>query len=126
MKRINKRDMKRRAAPMRAKAASKASKPKSASAKRSRAKSSREKVSAHRARLRKRGFRLVQMWLPDTRTPEFAAQAHRASLAIANSATEAEDQAWLDSVSWWNSPEAAALENSEPPTPWWRTDGQSD
>jgi hypothetical protein len=131
MKRIGKQNIKRRTAQMRVRTASKASKPKSAPAKASRAKpspakSSREKVSAHRARLRKRGYRLVQMWLPDTRTPEYATQAHRDSLAIANSATEAEDQAWLDSVSWWNSPEAAALENSEPPTPWWRTDGKSD
>lgn len=87
---------------------------------------SREKVRAHRARMCKRGFRLVQMWLPDTRTKEFAAQAHRASLAIANSPTEAEDQAFIDSVSWWNSPEAAELEKTEPSTPWWRTDGSAD
>ncbi len=126
MKRIGKQHGKRRTAPMRVKTARKASKPKSAPAKHSCAKSSREKVSAHRARLRKRGYRLVQMWLPDTRTPEYAAQAHRDSLAIANSPTEAEDQAWVDSVSWWNSPEAAELEKNEPPTPWWRTGGQSD
>ncbi len=55
--------------------------------------------------MRARGFRLVQMWLPDTRTPEFAAQAHRASLAIANSPTEREDQAFIDAVSWWTSEE---------------------
>ncbi len=79
-----------------------------------------EKVRAHRERMRKRGFRLVQLWVPDTRSKEFAEQAHRASLAIANSASEAEDQAWLDSVSWWNSEEARALEASEPDTPWWR------
>lgn len=88
--------------------------------------SSRDKVQAYRARMRKRGFRLVQMWLPDTRTKEFAEQAHRASLAIAHSSHEAEDQAWVDAMSWWNSPEAAALEARERPTPWWRTDGQSD
>ncbi len=109
---------KRPAAPARAKtAARKVSKPKP-----SQAKSSREKVSEHRARMRKRGFRLVQMWLPDTRSTAFAAQAHKDSLAIAKSATEVEDQAFIDSVSWWNSPEAAALEKLEPPTPWWRTD----
>jgi hypothetical protein len=126
MKRISKQHGKPRTAQMRVKTLRKASKPDATPAKDSHAKSSREKVSAHRARLRKRGYRLVQMWLPDTRTPEFAEQAHRASLAIANSPTEAEDQAWVDSVSWWNSPEAAELEKSEPPTPWWRTDGQPD
>lgn len=65
------------------------------------------------------------MWLPDTRTKEFAEQAHKDSVAIANSETEAEDQAFVDSVSWWNSAEARDLEKSEPPTPWWRTDGKS-
>jgi hypothetical protein len=83
-----------------------------------------EKVRAHRARMRKRGYRLVQMWLPDTRTKEFAERAHRASLAIANSPTEADDQAFVDSISWWNSPEAAELDKDEPP--WWRTDGTAD
>jgi Antitoxin MazE-like len=125
MKRKNKN--RRPAAPARAKTSiRKAAKARSTPAKQARTKTSRDKVRAHRARLRKRGFRLVQMWLPDTRTKEFAEQAHKASLAIANSPTEAEDQAFVDSVSWWNSPEAAELEKSEPPTPWWRTDGQSD
>ena len=79
-----------------------------------------EKVRAHRERMRKRGFRLVQLWVPDTRSKEFAEQAHRASLAIANSPSEAEDQAFLDSVSWWNSEEAAELARREPDVPWWR------
>ncbi len=103
-----KRNRQQPSAPARAKAAvRKASKRKSAPAKQSAAKSSREKVRAHRARMRKRGFRLVQMWLPDVRSKEFADQAHRASLAIANSPTEAEDQAFVDSISWWNYPQAA-------------------
>jgi hypothetical protein len=46
------------------------------------------------------------MWLPDARTPEFRNQAHWASRAIANSETEADDQAFLDSVQWWTSEEA--------------------
>jgi hypothetical protein len=70
--------------------------------------------------MRKRGLRLVQMWLPDTRTEAYAEQAHRDSLAIARSEHEAADQAWLDSMSWWNSEEARALEAMEPDTPWWR------
>lgn len=83
------------------------------------AKSSRDKVSAHRKRMRAKGLRLVQMWLPDTRSREFAAQAHRASVAIANSATEADDQAFIDSVQWWTSKEAEDLWRSEPEG-WWR------
>ena len=83
-----------RGAAMRAKAMRtkttqrKTSKPKRAAAKSSRPRSSRDKVRAYRARMRAKGLRLVQMWLPDTSTPEFAAAAHRASLAIANSPTE--------------------------------------
>ena len=104
-------------------ARAKISAPKAARDSQTQSKTSREKVQAHRARMRKRGYRLVQMWLPDTRSKEFVEQAHRDSLAIANSPTEAEDQAFVDSISWWNSPEAAELDKDEPP--WWRTDGSS-
>jgi hypothetical protein len=83
----------------------KTAKPKRSSAKQVR--SSRDKVRAYRARMRAKGLRLVQLWLPDTSTPEFAAAAHRASLAIANSPTEKDDQAFIDSISWLNSEEAA-------------------
>jgi hypothetical protein len=64
-----------------------------------RRKTSREKVSAHRARLRKQGLRPVQLWIPDTRSPAFAREAHRESVRIANSPTEAEDQAFIDAIS---------------------------
>jgi hypothetical protein len=83
------------------------------------AKSSREKVNAHRKRMQAKGLRLVQMWLPDTRSPEFAAQAHRASVAIANRAREADDQAFIDSVQWWTSKEAEDLWRTEPEG-WWK------
>jgi len=87
----------------------------------SRPKSSRDKVKAYRQRMRAKGFRLLQMWLPDTNTPEFRAQAHKDALAIANSPTEAEDQAFIDSVSWLTSEEAEALaEREPPPEQWWR------
>ncbi len=36
--------------------------------------------------------------LPDTSTPEFAAEAHRQSLALANSPHAEEDQAFVDSI----------------------------
>jgi len=62
-------------------------------------KSSRERVRAHRERKREEGKRLVSYWLPDTRSPEFKAQAHRESLLIANSPGEADDQAFTDAIS---------------------------
>jgi hypothetical protein len=39
--------------------------------------SSRAKVARHRDRLRAAGLRPVQLWLPDTRAPGFAAEAER-------------------------------------------------
>lgn len=62
-------------------------------------KKARDKVRAYRERMRKKGFRLVQIWVPDVRTKEFRKQAHRQSLAVANSPGEKEDQAFIDSIS---------------------------
>jgi hypothetical protein len=62
-------------------------------------KTSREKVRAHRERLRRQGLRPIQLWVPDVRSPEFAAEAHRQSLAIANSKYAADDQAFIDAIS---------------------------
>ena len=60
---------------------------------------SREKARAYRERMRAKGLRPVQLWLPDTRTPEFAEKARKEMIAIANSPTEAEDQAFIDAIS---------------------------
>lgn len=65
----------------------------------SRSSSSRDRVRAHRARMRSEGMRLVQIWVPDTRSPEFRAEAQRQSLMIARSEHEAEDQAFIDAIS---------------------------
>jgi Protein of unknown function (DUF3018) len=51
--------------------------------------------------MRAKGLRCVELWLPDARTPAFAAEAHRPSLAIANRLHEADDQAFIHSVSAW-------------------------
>ena len=58
-------------------------------------KSSRDKVRAHRTLLRKRGLRPIQIWVPDTRAPRFAAEARRQSREIASSAHAAEDEAFI-------------------------------
>jgi Protein of unknown function (DUF3018) len=64
--------------------------------------STRERVRQHRERLRRQGLRPLQIWVPDVRAPEFIAEAHRQSVAIATSEREAADQAFVDaiSVSW--------------------------
>ena len=61
--------------------------------------SSRAKVGAHRARLRAQGLRPIQIWVPDTRQPNFAAEAARQSHLVALSAFAVEDQAFVDAIS---------------------------
>jgi antidote-toxin recognition MazE-like antitoxin len=63
-----------------------------------RVKSSREKVRAHRERLRSRGLRPIQIWVPDVRSRSFKIQAHRQSLAVARSPHAPEDQGFIDSI----------------------------
>jgi len=65
----------------------------------SRPKSSLVKVREHRTRLRKRGLRPIQLWVPDVRAPTFRRAAHRQSLAIAASSHAADDQSFIDAVS---------------------------
>jgi hypothetical protein len=62
-------------------------------------KPSRVKVRKHRERLRKRGLRPIQIWVPDVRSPGFRSEAHRQSLAVAASRSAHEDQAFIDAVS---------------------------
>jgi hypothetical protein len=61
--------------------------------------SSRDKVRSHRERLRVQGLRPIQIWVPDTRSPRFAAEARRQCKLIADSTQEAQDQAFVDSIS---------------------------
>lgn len=60
---------------------------------------SRERVREHRARMRADGLRLVQFWVPDTRTAAFKAEARRQSLLVADSDRALEDQAFIDAIS---------------------------
>lgn len=41
----------------------------------------------------------MQIWVPDVRAPEFIAEAHRQSVAIATSERETDDQAFVDAIS---------------------------
>ena len=63
---------------------------------------SRQKVRAHRERLRRRGLRPIQIWVPDVRSRTFAREAHRQSVVIANHPREREDQDFVDAVSDWH------------------------
>jgi hypothetical protein len=52
-------------------------------------------------RLRAQGMRPIQIWVPDVHAPEFAADARRQSLLVAQSPEEADIQAFIDSVVEW-------------------------
>lgn len=75
----------------------------------------RDRVRRYRERKRADGKRLVQFWLPDTRTAAFRAEAERQSLAAANSPTEEEDQAFVDAISGWNEESAETWQTGPDP-----------
>lgn len=60
---------------------------------------SHDKVRAYRERMRARGLRPIQIWVPDIRTAAFRSEAHRQSLAVARSALARKDQAYIDAIS---------------------------
>lgn len=64
--------------------------------------STRERVARRRAALRAQGLRPKQIWVPDVRSPQFRERARQAALAVAGSPHEADDQAFIDSISVWN------------------------
>jgi hypothetical protein len=66
------------------------------------AKPTRVKVREHRQRLRAQGLRPIQIWAPDVSAPNFRAEAHRQSLAVAASAHAADDQAFIDAATDWD------------------------
>jgi hypothetical protein len=56
------------------------------------------RLAAHRARMRASGLRVLQLWVPDTAQPAFAAQCKRQSV-LAAEADEAEGVLpWLDAA----------------------------
>lgn len=46
-----------------------------------------------------RGFRTIQVWVPDVRTPDFTAEARRQSALVARADAENDDQDFIESVS---------------------------
>ena len=60
---------------------------------------SRQKVRAHRERLRAQGLRPIQVWVPDTRSPQFAKEASMQSRLVASSRHAAKDDAFIEAIS---------------------------
>ncbi|MCY4602618.1 MAG: DUF3018 family protein [Gemmatimonadetes bacterium] len=48
---------------------------------------------------RPREMRRVQVWIPETRTEKFRAEAHYQSLVVAQSKGEREDQTFIEAIS---------------------------
>ena len=46
-----------------------------------------------------REMRRIQVWVPETRTEKFRAEAHCQSLAVAQSEGEREDQTFIEAIS---------------------------
>jgi hypothetical protein len=59
----------------------------------------RDRVRRHRERLRERGLRPIQIWVPDVTAPEFVREAHRQSALVAASEQDQDDQAFVDAIS---------------------------
>lgn len=57
----------------------------------------RETVGRYRVKMRARGLRPIQLWVPDTRSPKFAAECRRQSLLVARVAEE-DIEAFLDTA----------------------------
>jgi hypothetical protein len=63
------------------------------------------KVREHRLRLRAKGLRPIQFWVPNVDSVAFKTDARRQSLAVAMSSGDREDQAFIDSISDWSGDE---------------------
>jgi len=56
-------------------------------------------VIAHRDRLRAQGLRPIQIWVPDVRSADFAAEAHRQSVRVADGDRADDDMDFVEAVS---------------------------
>lgn len=55
-------------------------------------------MQAYRNRLRRQGLRPVQLWVPDTRSPRFKAEARRQSLLLRDDPAEQDVLDFIEAV----------------------------
>ncbi len=60
-----------------------------------------ERMKKYRVRQRASGLRLVQLWVPDTRSPVFAAECQRQSALLRGDPAESEALAFIGQVAAW-------------------------
>jgi Protein of unknown function (DUF3018) len=49
--------------------------------------------------MRERGYRPVQLWVPDVRSSAFATEAHRQSVILAAADRDSDDQDFVEAIS---------------------------
>lgn len=59
----------------------------------------RERVGEYRRRMRERGLRPLQVWVPDVRTESFAAEAHRQAALVARADESTDGQDFIQAIS---------------------------
>ncbi|MEP6649492.1 MAG: antitoxin MazE family protein [Lapillicoccus sp.] len=58
-----------------------------------------QRVAEHRRRMRARGYRPIQIWVPDVRSARFAAEAHRQSSLLAAADRAGDDLDFVEAIS---------------------------
>jgi hypothetical protein len=58
-----------------------------------------DQVGEYRRRMRERGLRPLQIWVPDARTAAFAAEAHRQAALVAGADDDSDDQEFVEAIS---------------------------
>jgi hypothetical protein len=60
-----------------------------------------ERIKNFRSRQRASGLRLLQLWVPDTRSPVFAAECRRQSALLRSDPAETESLEFIGKVAAW-------------------------
>ncbi|MBV9639730.1 MAG: antitoxin MazE family protein [Mycobacteriaceae bacterium] len=60
---------------------------------------STRRARQYRERMRLRGYRPVQVWVPDVRSTAFAAEAHREAVALAEADRHSDDMEFVEAIS---------------------------
>jgi len=60
-----------------------------------------ERMKGYRVRQRAAGLRLIQLWVPDTRSPQFAAECRRQSQLLLGDPAEAEALDFIERAGAW-------------------------
>jgi len=60
-----------------------------------------DRMKEYRGRQRAAGLRLIQLWVPDTRSPKFAAECRRQARTMRGDAAEAEALEFIEHAGVW-------------------------